>query len=89
MASLAQRFADWAIDLCRAARVGWSNGPSAALNRIAMTDNKSLLYHNEAEKFRRKAVVETCPDAREYYEAMQRDFIKLAVAEAQQREQRA
>lgn len=36
------------------------------------------LYEAEAEKFRLMAVQEDCPDAREYYEALQRDYIKLA-----------
>jgi hypothetical protein len=48
---------------------------------IDMTDNKSQFYRAEAEKFRRMAVSATCPDAREYYEALERDFIKLAAAE--------
>jgi hypothetical protein len=43
-----------------------------------MTANKSQFYHSEAEKFRRMAVSATCPDAREYYQALERDFIKLA-----------
>jgi hypothetical protein len=46
-----------------------------------MTDDKSQLYRSEAEKFRRMAVSATCPDAREYYEALERDFIKLEAAE--------
>jgi hypothetical protein len=48
---------------------------------IDMTEDKSQFYRNEAEKFRRMAVSATCPDAREYYEALERDFIKLAAAE--------
>jgi hypothetical protein len=46
-----------------------------------MTDDKSQFYQSEAEKFRRMAASATCPDAREYYEALERDFIKLAAAE--------
>ncbi|CAN5225281.1 hypothetical protein BH11PSE4_BH11PSE4_19810 [soil metagenome] len=43
-----------------------------------MMTNKSQAYQAEAEKYRRMAAQESCPDAREYYEALQRDYIKLA-----------
>lgn len=46
-----------------------------------MDHDKSQFYRSEAEKIGRMAVSATCPDAREYYEALQRDFIKLAAAE--------
>ena len=39
---------------------------------------KSESYQAEAEKCRRMAAQESCPDAREYYEALQRDYMKLA-----------
>lgn len=40
--------------------------------------NKLTSYKAEAEKCRLLAAQESCPDAREYYEALQRDYIKLA-----------
>jgi hypothetical protein len=51
----------------------------------AMTTDKSRLYREEAEKYRNKAVQESCPDAREYYEALHRDFVKLASKELSSR----
>ncbi|UZE51692.1 hypothetical protein [Rhodopseudomonas sp. P2A-2r] len=46
-----------------------------------MTTDKSELYREEAEKYRTMAEQESCPDAREYYEALQRDYVKLASRE--------
>ena len=43
-----------------------------------MPDNNIKSYQAEAEKYRLLAERESCPDAREYYEALQRDYIKLA-----------
>ncbi len=40
--------------------------------------SRSESYQAEAEKCRLMAAQESCPDAREYYEALQRDYIKLA-----------
>jgi hypothetical protein len=51
----------------------------------AMTSDKSKLYHQEAEKCRSMAAQESCPDAREYYEALQRDYVKLASKELRSR----
>lgn len=45
-----------------------------------MTDRLKS-YRAEAEKCRLMAAQESCPDAREYYEALQRDYIKLAARE--------
>jgi hypothetical protein len=44
--------------------------------RIMASKLKS--YEAEAEKCRLLAAHESCPYAREYYEALQRDYIKLA-----------
>ena len=51
-----------------------------------MTSAKSKLYRQEAEKCRNMAEQESCPDAREYYEALQRDYLKLASKELSSRE---
>jgi len=53
----------------------------------AMTSDKSKRYEREAEKCRSMAAQETCPDAREYYEALQRDYIKLASKELRSRDE--
>jgi hypothetical protein len=46
-----------------------------------MTTDKSKLYREEAEKCRAMAAQANCPDAREYYEGLQRDYVKLASRE--------
>lgn len=46
-----------------------------------MTDSKIQKYRDEADKCLRLAADESCPDAREYYEALRRDYIKLIDAE--------
>ncbi|MDB5501943.1 MAG: hypothetical protein JWR89_1845 [Tardiphaga sp.] len=43
-----------------------------------MQDDPAKHYQAEAEKCQRLATDATCPDAREYYEALRRDYIKLA-----------
>jgi hypothetical protein len=47
-----------------------------------MTDSKAQRYRDEADRCRQLAASESCPDAREYYEALSRDYVKLAEAEA-------
>jgi hypothetical protein len=49
-----------------------------------MSDGKSSQYEAEAEKCRRLAADEACADAREYYEALRRDYIKLAAKARQE-----
>jgi hypothetical protein len=46
-----------------------------------MDHDKTRFYQDEAAKCRRMAADENCGDAREYYEALERDFIKLAALE--------
>lgn len=48
-----------------------------------MTSGKLQFYTTEAEKCRRLAADESCADAREYYEALGRDYVKLAALEIQ------
>jgi nitrate reductase beta subunit len=49
-------------------------------------NSKSQIYQVEAEKCRHMAAQESCPDAREYYEALQRDYLKLASKAQQERD---
>jgi hypothetical protein len=48
-----------------------------------MTDDKLQLYKAEADRCRQLAADESCADAREYYEALERDYIKLGALEMQ------
>lgn len=48
---------------------------------MTMTESRVQRYRHEADKCRRLAAEESCPDAREYYEALYRDYIKLVDAE--------
>jgi hypothetical protein len=60
--------------------------PAVALAEAdMMTTEKLQFYTTEAEKCRRLAADESCADAREYYEALGRDYAKLAALEAQKR----
>ena len=43
-----------------------------------MTTDKVEFYNAEAKRCAHLAARENCPDAREYYEALHRDFVKLA-----------
>jgi hypothetical protein len=46
-----------------------------------MTTSKIEQYRSEADRYRQLAAVQTCLEAREYYEALCRDYVKLADAE--------
>jgi hypothetical protein len=43
--------------------------------------DKATNYRARAEEFRVMALEQTSEDAREYYEALERDFLKLAARE--------
>ncbi len=83
----AKRFAGWALTPLPNIRRTRRAPLAAAIAGTDMNDNKPQFYRSEAEKFRRMAVAETLRrGAREYYEALEHDFINLASAEKRKRE---